>query len=62
MNRKAGMTVEEAFEAGFSEPCDHGTPPSDCPRCRLTDAEIGRLVVLLRGALTPQQRDARTAA
>lgn len=56
------MTVDEAFEAGFNEPCEHGTPPADCPSCRLTDAEIGRLVVLLRGAMAPQPKDAKTAA
>ena len=56
------MTVEEAFEAGLNEPCDHGMPPAGCPRCQLTEAEIGRLVVLLRGAMTSQPKDAKTAA
>jgi hypothetical protein len=56
------LTIDEAFEAGFNEPCEHGTPPEDCPSCRLTAAEIGRLVVLLRGALTSQPKDAKTAA
>jgi hypothetical protein len=56
------MTADEAFEAGFNEPCEHGTPPNACPDCRLTNAEIGRLVVLLRGALTPQPQNAKTAA
>lgn len=54
-------TVDEAFEAGFNESCEHDSPPEDCPSCRLTAAEIGRLVVLLRGALTPPQ-DVKTAA
>ena len=45
------FTFDQAFEAGFSEACEHNVPdPVDCPRCRLTDAEIGRLVVLLQGA------------
>lgn len=43
------LTPEEAFEAGFAEPCEHQVPdPSDCPKCRLTEAEIRRLAVLLR--------------
>jgi hypothetical protein len=42
-------TRDEAFEAGFTAPCEHGVPlPRDCPRCRLTDAEISRLAVLHR--------------
>jgi hypothetical protein len=56
------MTADEAFQAGFNEPCQHGTPPDVCSRCRLTDAEIGRLVVLLRGAFAPKPQDAKTAA
>lgn len=56
MNRRVCLTPEEAFAAGFNEPCQHGQPdPEDCSRCRLTDAEIGRLVVLLQGAHRPQQ-------
>ncbi|MET7477944.1 hypothetical protein ABZT17_26755 [Streptomyces sp. NPDC005648] len=43
-------TAEEAFDAGWNETCDHGSPdPGDCPTCGLTDAEIARLVVLLGG-------------
>lgn len=56
------MTTEQAFEAGFNEPCEHGTRCDHCPQCRLTDAEIGRLVVLLRGSQRPQAQDAKTAA
>ncbi|MDX2667430.1 hypothetical protein [Streptomyces stelliscabiei] len=55
-------TIEQAFEAGFNEACEHGTQPGHCSHCRLTDAEIGRLVVLLRGAQKPQAQDAKTAA
>jgi hypothetical protein len=62
MSRRC-LTPDEAFEAGFNEPCQHGIPdPEDCQRCRLTDAEICRLVVLLQGALAPQVQDATTAA
>ncbi|GAA2107566.1 hypothetical protein [Streptomyces synnematoformans] len=40
-------TPDEAFQAGWDAPCEHGVPvPDDCPRCRLTGAEIGRLAVL----------------
>lgn len=46
------LTPEEAFEAGFSEPCEHNMQaPEGCPQCRLTSTEIHRLVVLLQGAL-----------
>lgn len=46
------LTPDEAFEAGFAEPCEHNVPdPEDCSRCRLTSAEVHRLVVLLQGAL-----------
>lgn len=55
-------TAEQAFEFGFNEPCEHGTQPDQCSHCRLTDAEIGRLVVLLRGAQRPLAQDAKTAA
>ncbi|MFI0528512.1 hypothetical protein ACH3XX_00510 [Streptomyces scabiei] len=55
-------TADQAFEAGFNEPCEHDTQPDHCPHCRLTDAEIGRLVVLLRGTRQPQAQDAKTAA
>lgn len=62
MSGRVCLTPEEAFEAGFNEPCQHGRPdPNDCPRCRLTAAEIGRLVVLLQGAYRPQH-SAQTAA
>lgn len=47
-------TAEEAFEAGWNEPCDHGRPnPGDCPTCGLTDGEITRLSVLLSGLAAP---------
>lgn len=41
-------TADEAFKAGWEEPCDHGTDPGECSQCCLTDVEIARLVVLLR--------------
>ncbi|WP_155997921.1 hypothetical protein [Streptomonospora sp. PA3] len=42
------VTAEDAFRAGFEADCEHGDAPDVCPSCRLTDAEIGRLAVLLR--------------
>lgn len=43
------LTPDEAFEAGFEEPCQHLVlDPNDCPDCRLSPAEIRRLAVLLR--------------
>lgn len=42
-------TADEAFQAGWDEPCDHGIDPAECSTCGLTDAEITRLVVLLGG-------------
>lgn len=54
-------TVEEAFRAGWEEPCEHGSAdPGKCPDCGLTDAEITRLVVLLGNLATPAPT--RTAA
>ena len=47
-------TPDEAFLAGWNEPCDHGSPdPGDCTVCGLTDAEITRLVALLAGLAKP---------
>ncbi|NUP19844.1 MAG: hypothetical protein HOZ81_27950 [Streptomyces sp.] len=63
MSRRICLTPDEAFEAGFNEPCQHGRPdPNDCTRCRLSDAEIGRLVVLLQGSVRPLTQSAATAA
>lgn len=57
------QTPEEAFRLGFEEPCAHGLPdPDDCPNCRLTDAEIGRLVVLLKGAASHRYANGTAAA
>ncbi len=46
-------TSEEAFQAGWNEPCDHGADPGQSPECRLTDAEIGQLVTLLSHLAEP---------
>ena len=47
-------TPDDAFRAGWNEPCDHGTPnPGDCPSCALTGAEIAQLAVLLSGVAAP---------
>lgn len=54
-------TVEEAFQAGFNAPCEHGIPAEDdCAKCRLTEDEIVRLALLLRPA--PGVRNATQAA
>lgn len=46
--RRICRTPEEAWQAGWDEPCQHGVPDiTQCPACRLTEAEIGRLAVLL---------------
>jgi hypothetical protein len=48
MSVRICLTPDDAFEAGYTEPCEHLVPdPEDCPQCRLTDAEIGRLAALL---------------
>lgn len=61
MTGRICRTADEAFQAGFEEPCEHQVPdPEDCPQCRLTEAEIGRLVVLLRR--DPAVPAARTTA
>jgi hypothetical protein len=42
-------TLEEAFQAGWDAPCEHGIPnPTECPDCRLTPEEIRWLVALHR--------------
>lgn len=52
--RRICRTPEEAFEAGLTEPCEHGARVAvDCERCRLTEAEIGHLAVLLQSCLRP---------
>ncbi|MFJ8140618.1 hypothetical protein [Streptomyces sp. NPDC096013] len=49
MSGRVCLSVDEAFQAGFEEPCQHLVPdPNDCPKCRLTEAEIRRVAVLLR--------------
>lgn len=41
-------TFEDAFQAGWDAPCEHGIPdPTECPGCRLTPEEITRLAALL---------------
>lgn len=53
-------TPDEAFQAGYDAPCEHQLPdPTQCPDCRLTDAEIARLAVLHRPHIG---QPARTAA
>lgn len=47
-------TPEEAFQAGLTAPCEHGIHPApECPDCRLTEAEIADLSVLLGAHLRP---------
>lgn len=41
-------TPEDAYRAGYEQPCDHGHPVSECDDCRLTPTEITRIAALLR--------------
>jgi hypothetical protein len=42
-------TPEEAFQAGWDSPCEHGIPnPVDCEHCRLKPEEIARIAALFR--------------
>jgi hypothetical protein len=60
MSARLCRTADEAFQAGWDEPCDHGSDPGECPTCRLTDMEIARLAILLSTptASVPAQRAA----
>lgn len=63
MTRRICLTPEQAFEAGFEEPCEHLVPdPNDCPKCCLSGAEIRRLVVLLHSGLATDAGARTTAA
>lgn len=56
-------TPEEAFQAGWEEPCEHGSKdPGDCPECRLTPEEIARIALLMRPYVNPAETDSSTAA
>lgn len=55
-------TREEAFQAGWHAPCEHGVSnPVDCPTCRLTPEEIARLALLHRPYLRPPVTGATAA-
>lgn len=62
MSGRICLTPDEAFEAGFAELCEHQLGPETCPQCRLTAAEIGRLVVLLHGAARASAQSTTKAA
>ncbi|MFF7521216.1 hypothetical protein [Streptomyces pseudovenezuelae] len=63
MTGRICLTPEQAFEVGFDEPCEHLVPdPNDCSKCRLTEAEIRRLAVLLRSETAPAVAIDSTAA
>lgn len=49
MSGRLCRTADEAFAAGWDEPCDHGADPAECKACALTGGEVARLVVLLGG-------------
>jgi len=55
-------TTDEAWQAGWDAPCEHGLGPGDCPDCALTPGEIARLVMLHRPYLQPSGPTATTAA
>lgn len=55
-------TPEEAFQAGWDAPCEHGVPnPNDCPRCELTPEEIAWIADLMRPFLRPSASAAQAA-
>jgi hypothetical protein len=55
-------TPEEAFQAGLEQPCEHGVHPMPrCPKCRLTEAEIADIAVLLGSHLTPAAHSGEAA-
>lgn len=63
MTGRICLSTDEAFEAGFNEPCEHHvSDPNACPDCRLSAAEIRRLVVLLRGESLPESAPRAAAA
>lgn len=62
MSGRICLTPDEAFAAGYEEPCEHLVPdPNQCPTCRLSGDEIRRLAVLLRSEPTAESGP-RTAA
>lgn len=62
MSGRICLTPEQAFEAGFAELCEHEIAPEKCRQCRLSEAEIGRLVVLLQGAARASTHSTAAAA
>lgn len=63
MSGRICLSPQAAFEAGFEAACEHRVPdPTTCPQCRLTDAEIRRLAVLLRGEPAAEAAVRSTAA
>lgn len=58
-------TAEEIRRAAQTEPCDHGyVDLPKCPDCRLTEAEISAIAILLGPGLRARTRTTteRTAA
>ncbi|MCQ9178731.1 hypothetical protein KMT30_06735 [Streptomyces sp. IBSBF 2953] len=63
MGARICRTANEAFAAGWDEPCEHGQPdPGECRQCGLTDVEVERLSVVLGGLATPVRHEERAAA
>lgn len=63
MSGRICLSAQAAFEAGFEEACEHRVPdPNDCPDCRLSEAEIRRLAVLLRSEPAAEAGARTTAA
>ena len=61
--RRICRTPEEAFQAGWDEPCEHNVPdPTRCPQCRLSEAEIRRLAILHRPHLRLDEAAGHEAA
>ncbi|MEU9387166.1 hypothetical protein AB0D38_42295 [Streptomyces sp. NPDC048279] len=63
MSHRICLTVDDAFQTGFDEPCEHQVPnPADCAKCRLTEAEIRRLAVLVNAASATSSETPAAAA
>ncbi|GHI91688.1 hypothetical protein KVH15_33325 [Streptomyces olivaceus] len=63
MNRRICRTPDEILAAGMHVACEHEiSPMRDCPECRLSASEIGRLAVLHRPYVAAAAEDAAHAA
>lgn len=54
-------TAEDAWQAGWNAPCEHGRPLDGCDQCALTADEITRLAALHRPHLAAPETRTRAA-